>query len=157
MKGKERRFSELSSLKFAMYTCSLPSNPRRQLLLVQFAGEFRSGPGGNSDGIYMSAMVKAALAVWPGWGLVLDLRKLRYPGGETIVDALTAGNEEWEDAPYPTRVVVSNACLTGLRALLEHKIAEDPDDWLFDSPDEAVASIEAHHAQHRGHVRDRLG
>ena len=157
MKGKERRFTELSSLKYAMYTAPLPAHSKRQVLLIQFAGDFRKGAEGNTDGLFMAAMTKAALAAWSGWGLILDLRKLRYHGGESIVDALTAGNDEWEDAPYPTRVVVSNACLKGLTVLLEDKIAEDPDDWLFDSPEQALASIESHHELHKGHARYQLG
>lgn len=157
MKPVPHAFDELSRLKYSIYTCAYPSAPDREFLIVAFGGEYRPGPGGDSDGLFMTAIVKAALAVWSGWGFILDLRKLRYEGGDAIAHALGAGEQVWDDLRYPTRIVCSDSCKAGLERVLGEQLCEEPAEWLFDSYQTAVASLEDHLQRYRNTARHQLG
>jgi len=56
------------------------SDPSSDGLLVSIAGPYRS----NADGQKIAMAVAAGLAWDPGFGMVLDLRKLEYNGGDYL-------------------------------------------------------------------------
>lgn len=157
MKPVQHAFEELSRLKYSIYTCAYPSTPGREFLIVAFGGEYRTGAAGDADGLFMTAAVKAALTVWSGWGLILDLRKLRYESGEAIAHALGEGEQVWDDLRYPTRIVCSGSSRAGLERVLGEQLCEEPSEWLFDSYESAVASLEEHLQRYRNTARHQLG
>jgi hypothetical protein len=157
MKPVQHTFEELSRLKYSIYTCPYPSMPEREFLIVAFGGEYRSGPEGDSDGLFMTAIVKAALAVWSGWGLILDFRKLKFEGGDAITHALGAGEQVWDDLHYPTRIVCTETSRAAVEKVLGEQLCEDPAEWIFDSYQPAVSSLETHLLRYRNTARHKLG
>ena len=91
----------------------------------------------------MTAIVSAALAAWEPIALIIDLRKMKYEWGDEIDKALCAGDNIFIDGSFPTAIVVSELNREGLTSLLQDEMQQDPNEWLFDSIDHALASFKA--------------
>lgn len=83
-----RKFEDLSSLKYSMFTCPLITWPDggMQCLVIQFRGECGKSTENNGSGyeLFMSTIIKAAMTAWQPVALVLDLRQLKYVWGDEM-------------------------------------------------------------------------
>jgi hypothetical protein len=155
-----RSLADLSRITAGFATVPLPGSPHDHVLIVRFAGEYGVGSAGNGDAAFMSAMVAAGLDAWPPAGVVLDLRELSYEWGDMMSQVL--GRTLFEKAappemiaqpgprvsasamasrPIPTRVVVSDHCREALTSLVRDEMQDEPERWLFDTLENAVAAV----------------
>ena len=90
----EHKFEELSQIQYSIYTCPFSSKDYLDALIVSFHGEYGYGSGGADDARFMQAIVRAALAAWSTFGLVLDFRNLKYEWGDEIDHVIFAVKDE---------------------------------------------------------------
>ena len=131
------------AMDFDIEAC-VPGEPAGHLLVVHFWGSYWPQDRRREGGGFMRMVVAAALA-WergPGLGLVVDLARLEYPGGDRLF--------YWKTALRPFGLSAENYALAlvwaphnwaRIRSLLE----EEGDDELlhacFVSVDEAEDSV----------------
>src|SRR5258708_1355025 len=142
MKLQSIRLEDLSTLKYAFFSCSFLEQPHLIALIVAFEGEYGNGSRGNNDATFMEALSRAALAAWSPTALILDLRQLTYQWGDELLKAIQVGQDRYFDGPFPTAIVISEKNSEGLTSLVLHEMASDPAVWLFNSLDEALRAVE---------------
>jgi hypothetical protein len=141
MRLLERKFDDLSPLRYRVQTTEV--NPNFDVLVISFSGAYRLGSGGDGDAAFMLAIAKAALWAWRSFGLVLDLRELEYTSGDKLGAVLSCGEDQWVDAEFPVRVVVSDRCREGITSLVEDELFLDASTWISPSVEQALSSISA--------------
>ena len=143
MKLELLRLEELSNLQYAFYSCPLPQKEYSEALMVSFTGEYGIGCQGNGDARFMTAIISAAMAAWEPSALILDLRTMKYEWGDLIDMALCAGNFAYTESPFPTAVITSELNRKALTSLLRDEMFQEPGHWLYDTIEEALASVES--------------
>jgi hypothetical protein len=126
---------ELSHIQTTFGRCSLPSVSRCEALVVTFRGEVSNSREHFGGFATMRAMVAAGVFAWSPQAVVLDLRGLVYEWGDNMAQVL-AGDD------LPRAVVVSDLNREGLMSLVEQEMFAKPEDWLFESIEEAVAAVD---------------
>jgi len=139
MRVVERRFDELSSLRYQVYSAELKSG--LDVLIVAFSGNYRQGAGGDGDATFMRANTRAALSAWPSFGLVLDFRELEYKFGDMMASVLSCAEDQWVDAEFPVRIIVSDRCREGIQSLVEDELFQVASQWVSESVEQALSSI----------------
>ncbi|MEP7284786.1 MAG: hypothetical protein ABI947_03330 [Chloroflexota bacterium] len=147
MKLHPLRLEDLSNLKYEFFSCSFLTVPQRTVLIVAFEGEYGYGSKGNGDASFMEAIIRAALAAWGPWALILDLRKMTYEWGDEILKAISASQERYFDLPFPTAIVISDKNSEGLTSLVLEEMFSDPATWLFNSLDAALQAVEEQYVE----------
>ncbi len=140
-----RRFEDLSSIEYSLYTCPLITWPYMNALVAEFRGECGEGSGSNADAAFMAAIVKAAQEAWPAVALILDWRKLKYEWGDEIVkpiDAFGTCRVGDKSINAPAAVIVSDLNRVGLTSLVKLEMGEEPDELLFNSLEEALVAVD---------------
>ncbi|BEL04544.1 hypothetical protein Q0Z83_027350 [Actinoplanes sichuanensis] len=132
-----RCLSELSALQCRFATARRSdASTRDELLLVAFTGTYGAGSG---DAVFMRAVLALAVRAFAPAGVVLDLRELDYRSGDMMATVL---NDVIVRGVDPA-VVVSDTCRRAMTTLVAMEMGEDPAEWLFDSPDEALQAVDA--------------
>lgn len=109
------------------------------ILIVAFEGRYRDCSEGNPDAAFMRGQIDLARGVW--WyhsGLVIDLSKLSYRGGDQIL--LPLQNSEH----MPSAIVVGPDCEGALATLMcddDPQSVTDFDD-IFDNLEAAIAYVQ---------------
>ncbi len=88
-----RKFEDLSSLKYSLFTCPLITWPDKQdmvCLVVEFRGECGQGTQNYDYAGFMSAIIKAAVEAWEPVALIMDLRQLKYRWGDEMTKPFRA-------------------------------------------------------------------
>ncbi len=142
MQLTERRLDELSNLRYRIFTCPFGKRSDQTAIVVGFEGEYGYGSKGNGDALFMTAIIKAALAAWDSVALILDLRAMVYEWGDLIGSAVFAGADKYLDAPFPTSIVISDRNREGMTSFMRDEMGQDPQKWLFDSLEEALRAVE---------------
>lgn len=125
----------LTNLEYDVSYYPLKVKPETSALVVSFSGEYGWGSGGIYDALFMIAVTEVALQGSPfGSLLILDLRKLKYEWGNTILDIFNKG--------VPLLVVVSDLNREGFTSLMGTMLNTRPSEWLFESFDLAVQELE---------------
>ena len=99
-------FSKIELSAYSKLRCEAAVSSDCAVLLLSFAGEYRSGSGGNGDGLYMAAMTAAYCSLFEPASLVLDLEKLNYIWGNTISRTINFFWETGRDDDERSRSVV---------------------------------------------------
>src|SRR5262245_54238114 len=84
MELAERRFDELSSLQYRIFTCALGGKHNPTAIVLKFSGVYGIGSAGNGDADFMRVITQAALSAWHSHAVVFDLRELTYEWGNGI-------------------------------------------------------------------------
>jgi len=142
MQLTRRILNELSNLQYKIFTCPFEKRLQQEALIVAFEGEYGNGSKGNGDALFMTAIIKAALAAWDSVALILDLRAMMYEWGDLIGSAVFAGADRYFDAPFPTSIVISDRNREGMTSFMRDEVGQDPQKWLFDSLEEALRAVE---------------
>jgi hypothetical protein len=109
----ERRFDDLSQLRYQIFTCELGGEHSPIVLVLAFSGTYGDGTLGNGDADYMRVITQAALSLWDVHGVVFDLRELRYCWGNGIWAVFGRGLPSSGAERYPRALVVSDLCRDG--------------------------------------------
>ena len=149
-----RKFEDLSSLKYSLFTCPLITWPDKQgmlCLVVEFGGECGQGTQDHGYADLMSAIIKASVDAWRPMALIMDLRPLKYRWGDEMTKPFRAcapfqalslkfGSicEEYpnlvesdlsritnESLAFPMAVVVSELNRTGLTSLVKVELPRE--------------------------------
>lgn len=142
MQLTERKLEELSNLKYKIYNCPFKKRSHLEAIVVAFYGEYGFGSAGNGDAMFMTAIIKAALAAWEPQALVIDLHQMTYEWGDLMIKAIAAGEDRYIDAPLPTAIVMSDRNREGLISLLTQEMGVEPREWLFDCIETAIERVE---------------
>lgn len=129
-------FADLSEAKVFFASCPLPSLPDDEVLIVGFEGEAGNSHEHCGTFTFMRAMITAGVVAWDPTAVVLDLRRLAYEWGDDMLRVLDV------EGDAPVAVVVSDLNREGLTSLVEEEIPGRPEDWLFESIEEAVAAVD---------------
>jgi len=145
MKLTEHKLESLSSLSYSIFTCPLITWDYMECLVVAFKGECGHGSGSNGDAAFMTAIIKAAAAVWRPAGCLLDLRQMKYEWGDEMLRPICAFDpchvgDKLVD--FPMAVVVSNLNRRGFTSLVRQEMDGDPGELLFDSIEAALAAVD---------------
>lgn len=133
-------WKDLSSISFDIHRWST-SDPNSEGLLVSIAGRYRS----NSDGEMIAMAVAAGLAWDPGFGLVLDLRKLEYNGGDYLTfwrSLLPSFDLEYPQ--YRVAYCCSPENRDAVRSLFEDEGDDDALAAIVDDPSDGIRLIAQH-------------
>jgi len=145
MKLTPRKFEEVSSLGYSIFTCPLESWTYMKCLVIEFRGECGYGSNSNGDAAFMTGIIKAADSIWHSAGLILDLRQLKYKWGDEMVKAIGAlGSCRVKDSymPFPTAIIVSDLNRNGLTSLAKAEMQVDPTELLFDDIETALSAVD---------------
>ena len=136
-----RKFEDVSSIEYSLFTCPLITWPNKNVLIAEFRGECRD----NADAAFMTGIVKAANEMWFVSALVLDWQKLKYEWGDEIAQPMGAlGIHRVNDKNInaPTAIIVSNLNRLGLTSLVKQEMDGKPERLLFSSFEEALAAVD---------------
>ncbi len=156
MELTEHTFEELSALKYRIYTTFLPNVPSREVLIVAFEGEYGFGCKGNSDAIYIDAIITAAAAAWQTSFFVLDYRAMSYEWGDMLPlewgpEQIMAETDQiyrlFGSVPKCSAVLISERNRESIESLLNSEEvyglrAGSGIPWLFEDLDAALAAFE---------------
>lgn len=147
------------------YTAPLVQDAGLPLLMIVCAGEYTDRHSGcdEDNAAFLSAMAAAYIEISRCVGVIWDYRQLRYEWGDRMADVLLASQQSrhWSairllghitasprlrasrmlPEMLPLRIVTSGLCDAGFRSLLSVEQFGNPQDILFQTPDDAVASI----------------
>jgi hypothetical protein len=139
----DKLLAELSkNLDYKIYSCPFEAKAYFEAIIVAFSGNYGFGSRGSDDAKFMTAIIKAALAAWKPLGLVIDLSQMQYEWGDLIAKAIDAGAGHYIDRPFPTTIVVSDLNREGLTSLIREEMGGNPKEWLFESLEAAIQTIE---------------
>jgi hypothetical protein len=128
--------SDMSAARVSFGSCSIPSTPQDEVLVVAFEGEAGNTHEHSGTFSFMRAMMEAGVAAWQPDAVILDLRGLIYAWGDNMVEVLAI------DSSLPVAVVVSDLNREALTSLVAEEMFAQPREWLFESLDEAVTAVE---------------
>jgi hypothetical protein len=137
MKIKLQSWKDLSPLSFDIHRW-FTSEPSSEGLLLSVAGRYLS----DADGEMMAMAVAAALAWNPGFGMVLDLRRLEYQGGDHLnfwQSVLASFDLEYQQ--YKVVYCCSPGNKDAVRSLLEDEQDDEGLAAIVDDPDEGIRLI----------------
>ena len=80
----EHKLTDLSDLRYRIYTCDISGKHRATAMILEFSGEYRPGSHGTRDGEFMRCITLMALSAWDSHAVVFDLRDLTYEWGDNI-------------------------------------------------------------------------
>ncbi|MEU4155181.1 hypothetical protein [Actinoplanes sp. NPDC026670] len=120
--------------------------------MVTFTGTYGMGSAGNSDAVFMRAVLALALRAFAPVGVVLDLRELDYRWGDMMGAVL---NDATIRDVTPA-VVISEACRKAMTSLITDELGEEPVEWLFDSPEDAFFAVDNRVQRARAEVRQQI-
>ena len=131
----ERHFSDLSDLKYRIFTIERNKRHRLNLTILEWTGTYGYGSQGNYDGVFMRVVTYAALSAWHSHGVIFDLRGLEYEWGDKILEMFGRGLDPSgvEDMPYAT--LISEKCRPGFSTCMS--IVEP----VFDTLESAVEDV----------------
>jgi hypothetical protein len=109
----ERRFDELSRLRYRIFTCALGGKHNPTALVLRFAGTYGVGSAGNGDADFMRVITFASTSAWHCHAVVFDLRELVYEWGNPIWGVFGRGVELSGVEGLPCALVVSDLCRGG--------------------------------------------
>ncbi|MDC0718111.1 hypothetical protein [Nannocystis bainbridge] len=147
---REVRLTDLSALESEVLVPDDGARSGREFVIVRFRGAYRSGSQGQPDALYITAVVKMALAAWSASGLVVDLRELSYSWGDEMEWIFGLGR--WHAGARihsPVAIVVGDACRAALMSLNAEAYQEQCRDSLAD----ALALLEQKQAAYDAAVR----
>jgi hypothetical protein len=136
-----RKFKDVSSIEYSLFTCPLITWPDKNVLVAEFRGECRD----NGDADFMTGIIKAANEVWFVSALILDWRKLKYEWGNEIAQpmgALGIHRVNNKNISAPTAIIVSDLNSSGLTSLVNQEMDGKPEELLFNSLEEALAAVD---------------
>jgi hypothetical protein len=147
-----RNLSDLSALRYRFATARSEASARDDLLVVTFVGTYGMGSAGNGDAVFMRAVLALALRAFAPAGVVLDLRDLDYRWGDmmgAVLNDATIRN-------VPPSVVISDLCRKAMTSLVTTELGEDPADWLFGSPGDAIHAVDNRVQRALAEVRQQI-
>ncbi|MCM3342457.1 hypothetical protein M3650_28495 [Paenibacillus sp. MER TA 81-3] len=101
---------ELSRLEHNIYLTKSTMRQYKDMMVLQFTGNYGYGSEGNSDAAYMKAIATAALSVWEPTALIINLSELTYEWGDRLEEIFYIGTHQYDDTPFPTALVVGPDC-----------------------------------------------
>lgn len=137
---------DLSAIKCEFHKTTMPSFHHLEVLVVKFIGECGHGSNNNEDAIYMSAMIAAGfIACCYPQGLILDLSELKYEWGDMMSEVVWPPynliSVSDKEIIYPFAVVISDLNRTGLTSLVKEEMMEKPNEYLFETFNEALNKV----------------
>ncbi len=134
--------SKLSAIK-SRFASAKDDVTDSMILLATFQGDADDSVGQNSL-CHIRALLAANRIVVEPYAVILDLKDLKYEWGDEMADVLNdAGSDPYEPGEtIPVAIVTSSLNRKGLTSLLVDEMSEPPEDWLFNSFEKAVASIQ---------------
>jgi hypothetical protein len=91
MNSKDLKPISLSAT--SQLSSSFAVNAEGTVILATFSGPYRNGSSGNGDGLYMFSMLAAHYLIFEPICVILDLTKLEYHWGNTILRTTNFFNE----------------------------------------------------------------
>ena len=88
------------------------------IMIVEFSGDHGYGSGGNRNSDFMRTIVAASLGLYLCNGFILDLRRLTYEFGDSLLSVLNLPLK-LRGSGLEYRVLVSDICDKGIESLLE--------------------------------------
>lgn len=152
MELKPCNLDDLSTAKVSFAAGSLRSTPHAEVLVIKFIGKAANSREYHGTFSFMNAMIAAGVAAWSPFAVVLDLRQLSYEWGDEMSGTLTSAYDGDSRYSPPTAVVVSDLNREGLTSLVIQEMFASPEDWLFDTVEDAITAVDRRvDAQRRNH------
>ncbi|QDT95507.1 hypothetical protein [Gimesia aquarii] len=116
MQLTEHHFTDLSNIKYRIFSCDISDERKASALVIRFIGNYGYGSDGNGDGQFMRTITLCALSLWDVEAVVFDLRDLTYEWGNTIwgMYGRSIYPSGIDDLPYAT--IVSDRCRAGFES-----------------------------------------
>lgn len=87
-------------------TCDATIAEDNTILCVNVFGEYRSGSKGNPDGLYLFSFLVAYYFVFEPIAIILDLSRLEYTWGNTILKSLNFFTEIGRDTDEKNKSII---------------------------------------------------
>ena len=129
------------NVEVSFFRATSTSSTRFDALIVTVSGETGIGCKSNEYASYIEFMTRAALGLIFPESLVFDFRDFEYEWGDLMASTLCAGDDLFVNDILPVAVVVSDLCRKGLISLIRDELFSDPEEWLFDSLEAALAAL----------------
>lgn len=125
--------------------CEVFINDDGSIMVADISGNYRHGSEGNPDGMYLYSVIVSHYFVLEPVSVILDIRRLDYQWGNTLLKSLNFFLETGRDDEERARIIIIVASVENKTAVSELlNMAKEGNRILCDTYEEAVNLAKAH-------------